>query len=88
MQLLTRSLLASIVFFPLWITAQIGLPPEPQKSKDGKMDEQMQMRQAIDEKNNIKAQRQAQEKQRPPAPKPPSKPVAPAPTKAPINLGE
>ncbi len=52
------------------------------------MDEQMQMRQAIDEKNNIKAQRQAQEKQRPPAPKPPSKPVAPAPTKAPTNLGE
>jgi len=85
---LTRSLLALFILFPLWISAQIGLPPEPQKNKDGKMDEQMQLRNAIEEKNVIKAQRAAQEKKPPPPPKQQRVPTATAPPKAPTHLGE
>ncbi|MFZ9055426.1 MAG: alkaline phosphatase PafA [Flavobacteriales bacterium] len=87
-----RIFLTFLFSAPFWMSAQIGLPPEPQKNKDGKVDEQTQMMNAIREKNEIKERREAQEatgkapsKTPPPPPKAPAVPVA---SKSPTNLGE
>jgi len=92
MKTVFRIFLTVLFSAPFWLSAQIGLPPEPQKNKEGKVDEQTQMMNAIREKNEIKERRAAQEatgeapsKTPPPPPKAPAVHVA---TKRPTNLGE
>ena len=90
MKTVFRIFLTFLFSAPFWMSAQIGLPPEPQKNKDGKVDEQTQMMNAIREKNAIKEQRAGQAEVRKSLPKPnPQKPAPLAVEAKPLtNLGE
>jgi predicted AlkP superfamily pyrophosphatase or phosphodiesterase len=92
MKTVLRIFLTFLFSAPFWMSAQIGLPPEPQKNKDGKVDEQTQMMNAIREKNELKERREAQEATgKAPAktpPPPPKAPAVPAASKSSANLGE
>ncbi len=86
------TLCVGLMFGPSMAVGQIGLPPEQEPPKGGKVDEQTQMQNRIQEKDDMKKQMAERGEKTPP--KRPAQPVqrAPRPTPTPTapttNLGE